>query len=382
MAMLQQQSVQAAMQQARSSMIEKKILFSKIKKLEFLPLPSYSMLEITAIMKTCPDNKQAIADCISHDHVLLCQLYSMFFREHPGTIPGSILEMLEMLDPEKVRTLSYIPRMLDSFEERDEQEWNHSYSSRLLMENLLAENEIDEPLLIMAANLHDIGKNVFRDWSPRKYKIVEQHADGSKHVPFYKLERAVLQTDHAEVGAELLRTWGFPEMVCKVVEQHHSDVVPDEYVFETALLQFVNWIDCKARGIECDPPGKDLLAAAGIEEIESESYLIFQKQLIATLKANNAGSIRKDYLNELLAAERQVNSEENQMNEAVSGEGGSAQEQAAEETQAAEPPHAPQPEPEEAEPESNFDPESYVINSKPNAVAAREEELLRRMGLK
>lgn len=371
------QTLQQTLQQTKTSLLEKKLLFSRIGKLESLPLPSPSLLNISTVLKSNPSDSTAITDVIQHDHVMLAQLLRLFYSTFPGVEAESIQTIVEMLAPEQLRTLSYIPRMLESFESGEEQEWNHSYSVKILMESLLADNEVENPALITAAHLHDIGKNVLRDWSPKKYKIIETHAQSSQNIPFYKLEDAVLQTNHAEVGGELLKNWNFPEAVWKPVAQHHDETVPEEYVFETALLQFVNWTDCRARGIECEPPSKDLLTAAGIQEIDSEGYLEAQKNLIANLRAANAGAIRKNMLNDLINAEHAASLAENaasgapekaEMEENLRSAALAAQQEVAEETA--------------AEAEGPFDPGCYQAASMPGSVAKREAELLRKMGLK
>lgn len=373
MAMLQQQTLQQTLQQTRTSLLEKKLLFSRIKKLESLPLPSYSLLELSNTIKNGADT-DAIAGCVRHDHVLVAQLLRQFFLTYPGIEPESIESVIEMLTPEQIKALSYAPGMLESFGETEEREWNHSYSVKILMESLLADNDISNPLLVLAAFLHDIGKNVFRDWSPKKYRIVESHASSSQNIPLFKIESAVLQTNHAEVGAELLKVWNFPEAVWKPIAQHHNSTVPNEYVFETALLQLVNWIDCAARGVECEQPSDDMLKAAGItEEVDCVGYTEVQKQLIANLRASNTGAIRKNIMNDLIAADH------------VSIE------PQAEDSPVPKPENAPAaPVPatrslfaddEDAE-RGDFDPEQYIAAEKPRSMAEREAELLKKMGIR
>lgn len=240
------------------------------------------MLELSALLKSEEVAVADIASSVNHDHVLLAQVLRLFFKSFPGVeMPEDLGSLIQMIPVDQLKTLLYVPRMLDSFEHTEEEEWNHSYSVRILMESILDDNGMQNPNLVLAAHLHDIGKNVFRDWSPKKYKLVETHVESSHSIPLYKMESAVLQMNHAEVGAELLKAWDFPEAVWMVVANHHSETVPENYTFETALLQFANWIDCRARGIECDPPSKALLLAAGIAEIDAEGYTDAQKRLIA-----------------------------------------------------------------------------------------------------
>ena len=400
----------------KTSQLEQKLLQARIKELESLPLPSCTMLELSTILKADPIDLNAVANCFAHDHVMLAQMLRIFYRSFPGVNPTSPLDAVAMLPIDRIQSLTYIPHILETFGDREEQEWNHAYSCRILMESILDDNGIDNPELIRAAHLHDIGKNVFRDWSPKKYKLVENHADASREVPLYKLENAVLQIDHAKAGAELLKAWGFSEAVWRVVEQHHNhdDDPPETFVFETALLQFVNYIDCKVRGIPCEPPSAKLMKKARIAEIDEEGYLGSQKALIDRLRANDNEAIRKSVVTKMLELEKQIQAQQ------------AAEAAAAEPVEEIEEEPAPAPEPEKKEergiafsprfrsasfsisagngftpapaPEESlssalseeddvlgnpdFDPEQYNSSDVPSSTAKKEEELLRKMGLK
>ena len=412
----------------KTSQLEQKLLVARIKELESLPLPSCTMLELSSILKTEPVDLTAVANCLAHDHVMLAQMLRIFYRSFPGVNPTSPLDAVAMLPIDRIQTLTYIPHILENFGEREVQEWNHAYSCRILMESILDDNGIDNPELIRAAHLHDIGKNVFRDWSPKKYKLVENHAESSREVPLYKLENAVLQVDHAKAGADLLKAWGFSEAVWRIVEQHHNhdDDPPETYVFETALLQFVNYIDCKVRGIPCEPPSAKLMKKARIAEIDEEGYLGSQKALIDRLRANDNEAIRKSVVAKMIELEKQNQVPQEEAAPEPAAEEVKAEEPApapaAEEVKAEEPAPVPEqkeergiafsprfrsasfsisagngftpaPTPEESLSSAlseeddvlgnpDFDPEQYNSSDVPSTTAKKEEELLQKMGLK
>ena len=414
----------------KTSQLEQKLLQARIKELESLPLPSCTMLELSTILKADPIDLNAVANCFAHDHVMLAQMLRIFYRSFPGVNPTSPLDAVAMLPIDRIQSLTYIPHILETFGDREEQEWNHAYSCRILMESILDDNGLDNPELIRAAHLHDIGKNVFRDWSPKKYKLVENHANSSREVPLYKLENAVLQIDHAKAGAELLKAWGFSEAVWRVVEQHHNhdDDPPETFVFETALLQFVNYIDCKVRGIPCEPPSAKLMKKARIAEIDEEGYLGSQKALIDRLRANDNEAIRKSVVTKMLELEKQIQAQQAaeaaaaEPVEEIEGEPAPAPEPVEEiEEEPAPAPElekkeergiafsprfrsasfsisagngfTPTPTPEESLSSAlneeddvlgnpDFDPEQYNSSDVPSSTAKKEEELLRKMGLK
>lgn len=394
----------------KPSQLEQKLLQARIKELESLPLPSCTMLELSTILKTEPVDLTAVANCFAHDHVMLAQMLRIFYRSFPGVNPTSPLDAAAMLPIDRIQTLTYVPHILETFGDREVQEWNHAYSCRILMESILDDNGIDNPELIRAAHLHDIGKNVFRDWSPKKYKLVENHANASSEVPLYKLENAVLQIDHAKAGAELLKAWGFSEAVWRVVEQHHNhdDDPPETFVFETALLQFVNYIDCKVRSIPCEPPSAKLMKKARIAEIDEEGYLGSQKALIDRLRANDNEAIRKSVVVKMLEQEKLAQAQQTaEEPETPAAEETVSEPEKKEEQGIAFSPRfrsasfsisagngfTPAATPEESLSSAldeaddvlenpDFDPEQYSSSDVPASTAKKEEELLRKMGLK
>ena len=350
--------------------MEKKLLFSKIRRLEELPLPSYSLLRITGILKSGSECTEELIDCITKDHVLTAQVFRLIYQKHPlhaGSITSTSAAICH-LHGEELKELATYPRMLEHFGADEELEWSHAYSCSLLMKRILEDNEIyDMSHLVLAAQLHDIGKVVLRDWSPKKYVLVRTHAASSLKIPFYRMEDAILQTNHAEAGGALLESWGFPEKVWKVVANHHVESIPDEYVFETALLQFVNWVDSSARGIECNPPAKDLLFAAGIDEIDADGCKIAQRAYISALHEDEEKArleAERMSLEEREEAVRELRESEpdefENIIKPVSEQAASASE-------------------EDEERVETFDPDAYIIQDMPEAMLKREAEILSRL---
>jgi hypothetical protein len=160
----------------------------------------------------------------------------------------------------------------------------------MLMGNFIRENELPGiNILPMAMLMHDLGKVVLRRFSPKKYKVARQHAI-EENTPSFMVENAMLQINHAEVGGVLLAKWDSADEIVKPVLQHHTAEVPEDFVFETALVQFVNWVDCSCRRIACFEPARELMNAAGIEEIDKNYWLNKHARLIETLE--NGGPVQ------------------------------------------------------------------------------------------
>jgi hypothetical protein len=56
---------------------------------------------------------------------------------------------------------------------------------------------------------------------------------------------------------------------------------------ETALTQFVNWVDNMARGIRCEKPNKATMEAAGFGEIDGNYWAEYQEKLISSVEGEN-----------------------------------------------------------------------------------------------
>jgi putative nucleotidyltransferase with HDIG domain len=128
--------------------------------------------------------------------------------------------------------------------------------------------------------IHDIGKQVLHLLEP---EICNDSIALAKKmmIPRSMAERDYLNLTHADIGARLLKEWNFPEKFIKPIQYHHSSNIPEEYILETALIQFVNWVDCHVRGIPAKPLNKKTMEAAGIEEIDTEYWISRHKKIVA-----------------------------------------------------------------------------------------------------
>ena len=69
---------------------------------------------------------------------------------------------------------------------------------------------------------------------------VMHHRAKTAEIPLFQAERDVYDTDHAEVGAELLKAWGLPESLIEVVGCHHEPGRAENNVMDTALVHIAN----------------------------------------------------------------------------------------------------------------------------------------------
>ena len=114
----------------------------------------------------------------------------------------------------------------------------HSVAVAVLGESLCRELGRPAPSLTFTAGLlHDVGKlaiGVFFAEVTAAASTAMQH----QHLALVAAERALLATDHAEVGAAVADLWTLPEGISAVAGYHHNpDGAPDEH---RSLVQIVH----------------------------------------------------------------------------------------------------------------------------------------------
>ncbi len=99
--------------------------------------------------------------------------------------------------------------------------WRHSIAVSVAAEGLAKELKVTaSEEIFTAALLHDVGKLVLGDFVREDLEKIEIEA--SSGISFEIAEHMVLGTDHAEIGAQILKNWSFPPELVKAVRWHHD----------------------------------------------------------------------------------------------------------------------------------------------------------------
>jgi putative nucleotidyltransferase with HDIG domain len=100
--------------------------------------------------------------------------------------------------------------------------WRHSLATAVAAQTLAEHLTTEDPEVVFsAALLHDIGKSVLvRAGGEHYVKLLENCATTSVSVDY--AEREEYGFDHAELGAQLLRAWKFPDQIVAAVGGHHN----------------------------------------------------------------------------------------------------------------------------------------------------------------
>ena len=102
--------------------------------------------------------------------------------------------------------------------------WMHSVAVAVIAERVAAQTEAHEPdLTFTAALLHDVGKIVISQYLGKKNEAPENPMQAMAD------ERALLETDHAEIGAAVATIWKLPAGTAAASRWHHApEQAPDD----------------------------------------------------------------------------------------------------------------------------------------------------------
>jgi putative nucleotidyltransferase with HDIG domain len=100
----------------------------------------------------------------------------------------------------------------------------HSITVSITAIELAKYKRLSEPDDVFnSALIHDIGKLTLGMFVKEHISTIKKIV--SKGVPFEVAENMVLETDHAEIGTQILTQWSFPAKIINAVRFHHNPVI-------------------------------------------------------------------------------------------------------------------------------------------------------------
>jgi len=131
--------------------------------------------------------------------------------------------------------------------------WRHSVAVAVAADRLVQSLKITQAdEVFTAALLHDIGKMVLGDYVQGDLKNIKEMV--AKGISFEVAEFVVLGTNHADIGARILKSWSMPEELVHAVSWHHD---PDQCHENCRLSDLVHVANIAVRGIDCGKCGND-----------------------------------------------------------------------------------------------------------------------------
>jgi diguanylate cyclase (GGDEF)-like protein len=127
--------------------------------------------------------------------------------------------------------------------------------------------------LFVAGLLQDIGELALNEAMPDTYAEIITEANG-RHQQLIEVERRLLFTDHAAVGAWLLETWGLPEKLRETVAGSHHD----DRAGRTPLASFAASVALGGRIAEIWTIPENAAAAADAREASIRIFDVQEEQ--------------------------------------------------------------------------------------------------------
>jgi putative nucleotidyltransferase with HDIG domain len=187
-----------------------------------------------------------ISDLISQDPALSVQLLKIANSPYYG-FPSrieTVSRALMVVGTKEVRDMVLATTIVNTFSSYQssafdmEQFWHHSFMTGLAARHLSAHAKtpiLHRDRLFIGGLLHNIGQLVM---AMRIEEMVRQVparvANGDSQV--LDVDQFVLDVDHAEVGAELMRNWSLPESLAEIAEFHHHPQQADSNQLDVAIV--------------------------------------------------------------------------------------------------------------------------------------------------
>lgn len=185
-----------------------------------------------------------IARVISEDPGLtsrLLKLVNSGFFGFPQPVE-SVAKAVTVVGTSQIRDLALATSVISAFDRVPtelvdlEAFWFHSLACGVMARVIAAHRGADNvERFFVAGLLHDIGHLVvYVGAGEEAFRILERtETSGDPHIA---CERAILGTDHTEVGGALMETWNLPASLQEAVRWHHDPLAAETYREEAAAV--------------------------------------------------------------------------------------------------------------------------------------------------
>lgn len=230
-----------------------------LKRIKDLPSLPELINKIVSLLGQSNSTASEIAKLISFDPGLTSKVLRMVNSSAYGFQRqiSSVQHAIMILGFGQVRGLVLGASILKLFEKSKAQgldlneQWKHCMQTAAVSRYLAEKYRIPYAEDAFSAGLlHDIGKIVLSVYATQIYSPLALKAQADRIQPhgagFYNLERTVLGTNHAEIGAEVALKWKLPTSFIEVIRYHHAPHNAHdapELVYTIALANSFCWLD-------------------------------------------------------------------------------------------------------------------------------------------
>jgi putative nucleotidyltransferase with HDIG domain len=276
-----------------------------VDKVEDLSVPAPSVVKLLSLLNQEEIDNAAVVEVVRTDTVLSAKLLALAnsaFFASPTPIE-SVDEALFYLGYEQVHRiaiavgLSGIMNRHAAGYAMDEGEfWRHSLLTAKAAELLAATmpHIVNASIGYTAGILHDIGKLVLNQFLAPEPQAKLDHVIEERGHAGIAAEKAIFGTDHAEVGALLLRKWSVPKEIHEAVKNHHTKPQGSQVQLSTlvALADSMAHFVASTPGSTSPDNGTVFLRALNIDQSRYEEILGQTAEALAQIE--NLTDVAKD----------------------------------------------------------------------------------------
>jgi putative nucleotidyltransferase with HDIG domain len=202
-----------------------------------LPPISYAALKLVNLLDQPAVSNDDVVQVLKYDNVLTAKLLracnSPYFglEDSVSSVDQAVFLLGHQQILHIVLTLAFGSAMvipLPGYAVEANELWRHSLVTATAAETVVSqitELNVEPAVAFTVGLLHDMGKLVMGQvLTPELQADIRRRVE-QEHLSRSEAEKAVLGTDHSEVGACLLQEWRLPEEIVEAVANHHHPVL-------------------------------------------------------------------------------------------------------------------------------------------------------------
>ncbi|MCB9477969.1 MAG: HDOD domain-containing protein [Deltaproteobacteria bacterium] len=233
----------------------------RVENLSNLPTLPHLMDTMSQMIADPNSSMSDIGDEIAKDQVLtskILRLVNSAFYGFNRPI-STVTHALILLGYDAVKGLIVSTSVFEYLPEAAYSLWRHSLGvSQACRAVTRVVDAPDEEEMAVAGLLHDLGKVVMHIEASQPYaKLIEIAA--AHQTPLWKMERALVGFDHAEIGLWLCEEWALPEKLAVPIGYHHKAQIARQHRRRVSIVAVADaLVRAMEGGAEADLPLEEL----------------------------------------------------------------------------------------------------------------------------
>lgn len=227
----------------------KQSIKERIRTLDMLPAMREVAQKILALPLNTDSGERQLLELVSKDQMLTAKIVGLANSPILGATRkiSSINDAAQLLGLAKVKYVAVSVAIITTLTKQPKGKldihylWVHSMAMAITMNALARRMRVDlrpkDEEVFMVGLLHDIGFMVLDQLEPEHSDLLMQKIAELPDRGISEIEAELLPVSHAEIGAELVAHWNFPQQIVAAIRDHHADAAHGKREALTELLK-------------------------------------------------------------------------------------------------------------------------------------------------